>query len=52
VIALRGNVASCSRFFQQVLRHEHVTHGDAAIEVAEEGGLGMLGQWHFTAPFR
>ena len=39
-----GCVASRSRLIQKILGHEHVAHRDAPIEVAEEGGLGVLGQ--------
>jgi hypothetical protein len=41
IIALRGK---CSHLLQKILGHEHVAHRDAPIEVAEEGGLGVLGQ--------
>jgi hypothetical protein len=44
MIALLGDVASCSRLIQNILGHEHVPHRDAAIEVTKVCRLSPLGQ--------
>jgi hypothetical protein len=39
-----ANLASCSRFVQDLFSHEHVAHSVTSIEFPDEGELGVRGQ--------
>ncbi len=43
-IGIIGNLASPSRFVQDLFGHEHVAHRDTSIEINQKGEFGGLRQ--------